>query len=314
MSILDDAVQLLGTPVKIDNRGWATWWCPFHDDQARYGAHGNPNFGINLEQGFWKCLRCGQHGSSLAALEHKLGEWRPVLSRVTMTRQPSNPQVNRLGEALAEARAAFADSPAFRYVVSRGVKSRTALQYGLGYGITHPSVRLETIRAARYSRLVSHDGTWLWAGGVVYAEPPISPTTIQVRHLRQGVDRKYQTWGRLLQPLGAWRLTATTSTVVVVEGMLDMLVLAQALRERELEDTQVVYTAGSSPSRAMLDWFAASPYDYVLIPDRDEAGISWTQALIPAIQHGGGAVIVAETPDALDPDQAVLKGWWPKGL
>ncbi len=311
MTILDDAITILGPPVKIDNRGWATWWCPFHDDLARRGNHGNPNFGVNLEQGFWKCLRCGQTGGSMAGLRGKLGEWRSPGANGAMPKPDRQPQVDQLDEALTEARSALTASPAWAYIAQRGVKPITAMQYGLGYGLPHPTVHLDTVQAARNSRLVAYDGLWLWAGGVVYAEPPINPTTIQVRHLRQGADKKYQTWGRLLQPLGSWKLAFSTQTVVVVEGMMDMLVTSQYIQETRLEDTVAVYTGGSSVSRAMLEWFASSPYSYVLIPDPDEAGVDWTDALVPAIRHSGGKFVVAETPDGLDPDEAILKGWQP---
>ena len=311
MTTLDDAIAILGPPLKIDGRGWATWWCPFHDDLARRGSHGNPNFGVNLEQGFWKCLRCGQTGGSMASLRRKLGEWRAPVANGAMPK-PSRPQVAQLDEALTEARSALTQSPAWEYLARRGVSPRTALQYGLGYGVPNPSVHLDTVQAARSSHLVAYDGLWLWAGGVVYAEPPINPTTIQVRHLRQGADKKYQTWGRLLQPLGSWRLAFTTRTLVVVEGMMDMLVTSQYIQEQKAQDTVVVYTGGSSVSRAMLEWFASSPYNYVLIPDPDEAGVDWVDALVPAIQHSGGKFIVSETPEGLDPDEAILKGWQPK--
>lgn len=315
MSVLSDATALLGPPVKMDHRGWATWWCPFHDDAAKKGARGQPNFGINLQGGYWKCLRCGQSGGSIAGLRIKLGEWHTPISSNDPTEMPREPAVGKLGEALSEVRAALTtNSPGWEYVQSRGVTRGTALQYGLGYGLPRLNVHLDTITAARDSRLLSQKGFWLWSGGIVYAEPPTNPTTIQVRHLRQGVDKKYQTWGRLMQPLGCWRLSFTTTRVVVVEGMMDMLVTNQFLQHYKVENTVAVYTGGASISNAMQAWFAASPYDYVLIPDGDQAGEDWTDTLVPAIRHAGGTFIVSETPDNLDPDEALLKGWWPPGI
>jgi hypothetical protein len=314
MDVLNEAVEILGPPVKVEHhRGWATFWCPFHDDAAGRGKRGRPNFGVQLDEGYWKCLRCGVSGPNLAALRRKLGSWRPPPTSFHAVHKP--PQITHLNEALSEARAALMGSPAERYLVQRGLRPQVTLIYGLGYGVPQPKVHLDAVQAARQSRLVADDGHWLWAGGVVYADPPVNPTTIQVRHLHQDIDKKYQTWGRLTRPLGCWRLTALTRTVIVLEGLLDMLVLAQALHDRRIDGTTgVVYTGGASPSRSMLGWFTARPFGYLLIPDPDEAGQSWTKALKMAIQRGKGQSRLARTPDGLDPDQAVLSGWWPDGV
>ncbi len=314
MDVLNEAVELLGPPVKVErHRGWATFWCPFHDDVARRGGRGRPNFGVQLNEGYWKCLRCGASGPSLSTLRRKLGAWRPRTTEAPAMPEP--PLVAQLNEALSEARAALPGSPAERYAAQRGLRTHVTLVYGLGYGVTIPNVHLDDVQTARRARLVADDGHWLWAGGLVYADPPINPTAIQVRHLRQGADKKYQTWGRLTRPLGSWRLTPMTRTVIVLEELLDMLVIAQALRDRREDGTTgVIYTGGASPSRPMLEWFAAYRCEYLLIPDPDEAGRSWAKALKAAIQRGESQAQLVHTPDGLDPDQAVLGGWWPEGV
>ena len=163
-------------------------------------------------------MRCGEAGPSLAALRRKLGTPRPQ-KPVTPYRTTRSP-VKGLDEALAEARVALLRSPAWDYLQSRNIRPYTALTYGLGYGLPSPKVHRDTIETARNSRLVAQDGHWLWAGGVVYADPLTHPVTIQVRHLRKRTNKKYQTWGRLTQPLGAWRMKASTQIVVVLEGLL----------------------------------------------------------------------------------------------
>jgi hypothetical protein len=314
MNVLNEAVELLGPPVKVEqHRGWAIFWCPFHEDAARRGRRGQPNFGVQLDQGYWKCLRCGASGSNIPALRKKLGIWRTPPAGATSRRVA--PLVNRLNEALSEARAALPGSPAERYITQRGLRPFAALNYGLGYGVPLPNVHLEVVQAARQARLVANDGRWLWAGGLVYADPPVNPVTIQVRHLRPEGGKKYQTWGRLTRPLGSWRFTTATRTVIVSEGLLDMLVIAQALRDRREDgSTGAIYTGGASPSRPMLEWFAACTYEFLLVPDPDEAGQGWARALKAAIRRGEGQVQLAHTPDGLDPDQAVLSGWWPEGV
>lgn len=315
MDILSEAAELLGPPARLErHRGWAVFWCPFHADNARRGEGGRPNFGVQLDQGFWKCLRCGASGPNLAALRRKLGG--SAAPHPTPDPTPSRPsRVSGLNEALSEARAALPGSPAEVFLTGRGLRGSAALTYGLGYGPALPRVHLEVVQAARAARLVAEDGSWLWAGGLVYADPPFNPATIQVRHLRAGADKKYQTWGRLIRPLGAWRLNGAVRTVIVLEGLLDMLVVSQALRDgRKDQYAGVVYTGGASPSRSMLEWFADRPMEYLLIPDPDEAGRNWARALRAAIRKGKGQARLARTPQGLDPDQAVLGGWWPDGV
>ena len=44
---LSQAQELLGPPVRIEaHRGWAVFWCPFHNDAARAGQGGHANFGV----------------------------------------------------------------------------------------------------------------------------------------------------------------------------------------------------------------------------------------------------------------------------
>jgi DNA primase len=313
--ILSEAQEILGQAVRVEeHRGWAIFWCPFHDDDARAGQGGRPNFGVNIrsEKGFWKCLRCGESGPSLAALRRKMGVSHP--KPVTAHRKTSS-RVTDLDEALAETRAALLRSQAWPYLQSRGIRPYTALTYGLGYGVPVPKVHRDTLETARHSRLVARDGHWLWAGGVVYADPLTRPVTIQVRHLRQKTDKKYQTWGRLTQPLGAWCLKVSTQIVIVVEGMFDMLTFAQALHDRHLDAVVPVYTGGASVSWAMRNWFQGhNQVGYLLVPDPDQAGKEWTKTIRAAIRKGKGVSHTVRPPKGLDPDEAILQGWWPEGI
>ena len=174
-----------------------------------------------------------------------------------------------------------------------------------------PPVAPQVWAAARDLHLINGQDWWLWAGGILYADPPTSPTIIQVRHLREGAP-KYQSWGRLVEPLGAWRVTPQTRMIVVVEGMFDMLVVAQALHDRRLDGEVVpVYTSSAAVSRALRVWFEAKrKVEYVLIPDPDEAGRDWERVITAAIRKSGCPFRVARPPDGSDPDEAVVRGWW----
>jgi DNA primase len=327
--ILNTAEQLLGRAVKIEtHRDWAIFWCPFHGDQARAGQGGHANFGVQLGKGYWKCLRCGISGGSLKSLAARLGQtWQPPETEAHERRPVRKPtQVDCLDEAMSDARARLQHSPAIAYLHSRGVSAYTALVYGLGYGHPLPAVGRQVIRAARQSLLVRRDGRWLWAGSMVYADPPFRPTVINARYLPNNLlppgtrnfkpSENHKTWGNRLEPLGAWRIKPTTRLLVVVEGLFDMLVMAQAIKERGLDsEVTAVYTNGASPSARMLYWFSQnSQYEYLLVRDPDEAGVQWTAQVGKAINDGGGRLRMATPPGELDPDEAILKGWWPDGL
>ena len=106
-NILSAAEEILGTAVRVeDHRDWAIFRCPFHNDASREGEGGQPNFGVNLRSGYWKCLRCGASGGSLKSLRTKLGQdWKPSVSVMSPTRPKRPPtQVQLLDEAVSEAR------------------------------------------------------------------------------------------------------------------------------------------------------------------------------------------------------------------
>ncbi len=117
--ILTTAEEILGPAVRVErHREWATFWCPFHNDADRAGQGGHPNFGVHLSKGYWKCLRCGASGGSLKSLSYKLGKgWQPPVSAMLPTHSERPPtQVERLDEAMAEARANVQRSPAWGYL------------------------------------------------------------------------------------------------------------------------------------------------------------------------------------------------------
>jgi len=328
-NILSAAEEILGTAVRVErHRNWAIFWCPFHGDVDRSGLGGHPNFGINLVSGYWKCLRCGASGGSLQSLRIKLGRgWEPSVSATIPTRSKRPPtQVELLDEAVSETRSCVQRSPAWSYLAGRGVTPYTALVYGLGYGIPVPKVHREIIDVARQSMMVRRDGTWLWSGGVVYADPPTHPNVMNVRYipeeqLPEGTRtftplKNHKTWGNRIQPLGTWRMTPSIRTIIVLEGLFDMLIIAQKIHQIGRDaDTLAVYTNGASPSAKIHQWFREhNQYEYILLRDPDKAGVEWAQSVSASIRHGGATVRTLRPPDHLDPDEAILSGWWPSFL
>jgi len=327
--ILSAAEELLGKAVKIEaHRDWAIFWCPFHGDQIRAGQGGHANFGVHLVKGYWKCLRCGAMGGSLKSLANKLGtDWKPPETDTTRRKPARLPtQVDCLDEAMSDARSHLHRAPAMQYLASRGVSAYTALVYGLGYGNPIPAVRKNVINAAKQSLMVRKDGRWLWSGSVVYADSPIKPTVINARYIPESQlppgtrnfipSENHKTWGNRIQPLGAWRIKSTTRQIIVVEGLFDMLITAQKIHQLGLGETvSAVYTNGASPAHRMLAWFhQRGEYSYTLIHDPDKAGYEWCETVSGAIRYATPHVRIVSTPGNLDPDEAILAGWWPEIL
>jgi DNA primase len=329
VDVMQEATSLLGPPVAIDERrGWITYWCPSHPDEARAGTSGKPNFGINLDAGFYKCFRCGFQGPSLRHLARRLGkDWQPkTTDGAPPPKKRRESHIDQLDEALADSRSKLYTTPTMTYLRSRGVTPYTAMLYGLGYGNPTPFVGKDTQWAAGKSGLVIRDGTWLWAGSVIYADPLVRPCVLNARYIPESllpagtrpfeIEENHRTWGYRVTPLGAWRIQpGRTKIVVVVEGMFDMLIGAQTINDFNLYPEVVsIYTNGASPSHQMLEWFSDHDYQYVMIKDPDKAGDEWSDMIIPAIKQGAGRYSLLETPDKLDPDEAFLSGWWPSSI
>ena len=190
--------------------------------------------------------------------------------------------------------------------------------YGLGYGLWRPEVTPEVEQAALEHHLArrSQRGQvwWTWAEGVVYAEPLVTPPVffIQVRHLRKTARLKYQSWGDLRVPGGAWMVNERTEVLLIVEGLFDMLVLATVLRRLgRLGRWVPLYTAGGG-SRPQIEWIRekARDVDVLLIPDPDPAGKEWATRLKRILRKRVQGVFI---PPGMNPDEAVLNGWWPFG-
>jgi Toprim-like len=155
----------------------------------------------------------------------------------------------------------------------------------------------------------------------VYADPPTHPTVVNVRYipeeqLPKGTrtfkpEKNHKMWGNRIQPLGSWRIRPTTHTIIVVEGLFDMLITAQKIHELGRDaDTLAVYTNGSSPSAKVLQWFTEhKQYDYLLIRDPDDAGKEWSKTVSAAILYGGAKVRKLRTPNKLALAVCVQDGW-----
>ncbi len=330
---------------EVNSRGWATFFCPFHPDKAG----GNPNFGVNLNNGGqWKCLRagCDARGRSIVSLAWALGkhdlvrEWRrtgvlPPLSGRGLKGGPLHHRheeetppspIPVLLPAVSRARRFFWQDKraglARRYLWEREVDPITAFQYGLGVGMATPDVPQDVIQAALSARLArkSREGRvwWLWINGVVYADPPAHPQVIIVRYpvprtARNGKALRYMTWGKgRTRPLGAWMVGANTKVLVVVEGMFDMFAFAQVLRLAGRLGEVVPVALGGGASAAVMRWLAAWKGQLIVVPDPDESGQGYASQIREwRMAAGKEEPLILVPPRELDPDEALHAGWLP---
>ena len=322
--VLAEAEELLGPAVQVHwHRGWADFWCPFHDDAARQGKRGRPNFGVHLvddgriPQGAWKCQRCGESGRSLEALRKRLGKggkgWKPPSPARVQRRPlpPKKPPFHLLAEAMAIAVANFRGSPAERYLAEeRHIRPSIAYMYGVGYGIPFPSVPPAVLKAAQAHSLATQRGWWVWAGGVVYAEPPLKPDFIEIRHLRKSSPISHQRVGSPKQPGGAWRVGPSTEIIIVVEGLMDMLSFAQVLHDKGLGNRVIPVFTGGSGNPEIYQWLRrqSAHRDLIIVPDNDKGGRGLLNALRRHKVTGGKVVW---PPEGKDPNDAIPEGWWP---
>lgn len=231
--------------------------------------------------------------------------------------------VRKLDEAVSWARWALwscgeADD-ARHYILNRGVSQVRALQYGLGYGLGTPDVEPETLVAAQDALLAKEskydvEYWWQWDGSIVYADPPVNPRVIQVRHLAgwRATELKYQSWGRFLEPLGTWRAKMSTEIIIAVEGLFDMLVFAEELTRRHISKVIPVSLGGASPSYESLEWLVRHPAAKMLVPDPDDAGEELVERYLRIAENLGETdPYIVVPPNGLDPDEAILDGWFP---
>lgn len=303
--MLSDFIALLGEPVRRpDRRGWATWFCPFHND-----TH-TPNFGGNVVKGNWRCMTCGASGPSPTVLARRLG--KNLSSRYYYQPRPQvelTPTPMELGEAIKITQDKIYLGRDYLY--SRGIDLRTARRLGLGFGVQiKPSqVHLATIQAARSAGLINDDGYWRWNSGIIWAEPPENPFFVQIRTTRPERKLKYMTHGPIVQPAGSWLVPLVDpQKIILVEGLFDMIALNQVFLD-EARQAVALAVLGTSPSEASARAIKnlTEGKEVIIVPDPDEGGKIMENNLKRILPEAR----VVFPPANLDPDEAVLEGWRP---
>jgi DNA primase len=329
-----DVLDVIGTRVSLKRAGSNyKGLCPFHDEKT-------PSFTVSPQKGFYHCFGCGAHGTAIGflmdydnlsfpeaveALAEMLGLEVPV-ERQSREPDESTDLFGLLEEADRLFRSKLRESSeAVAYLKRRGVDGATAARFGLGYapdawdtvlaalgtsseriaGLLRAGLLAENERGRRYDRfrdritfpirdtkgrVIGFGGRVLDSGEPKYLNSPETP-----------VFHK----GRALYGLfEARRRPGRPEQVVVVEGYLDVISLAQAGIE------PAVATLGTAATTEHIRRLTRLTDRVIFCFDGDSAGraAAW-RALETALPFGGGTVELKFLllPEGEDPDSLVRR-------
>ena len=330
-----DIVQVIDRHVALKKAGanFAAC-CPFHSEKT-------PSFTVSPTKQFYHCFGCGAHGTAIGFLMEYAGKSFPdaveELARdaglevprvITPAAEAERAQTEDLSALLLTAaqfyRAALKDSPrAIEYLKSRGLTGAIASRFGIGYApddwqplagafSDYQNRALETaglvitgeggkrydrfrdrimfpIHDAR-GRVIGFGARVLDAGEPKYLNSPETPLFAKGREL----------YG-LLQARQAIR---TADKVIVVEGYMDVVALAQHGVE------YAVATLGTSTTPLHAQRLFRLTDTVVFCFDGDEAGrrAAWRalENALPVLTDGKQARFLF-LPEGEDPDDAIRR-------
>ena len=328
---------LVGRTVKITKAGREfKGCCPFHNEKT-------PSFYVNDEKGFYHCFGCGAHGDAIRWMTDHRG--LPFMDAVKELAEAAGLEVpapdpraaeraeraNSLHDVMAAAAAWFSEQlqgvkggEARQYLQARGLKPATVAAFGLGYApdsrgdlkaalskfgedmLIEAGLLIKVddkdsydrfrgrlmipIRDAR-GRVIAFGGRIIGAGEPKYLNSPDTPLFDKGRTLFN-LDR-------------AGPANRKTNRVIVVEGYMDVIALAQA----GIEDAVApLGTALTEHQIARLWRLSDAP---VLCFDGDAAG---QKAAVRAIGRALPGLAPARSlsfvtlPQGQDPDDLIKSG------
>ena len=327
-----DLLEVIGTRVALKKAGSNhKGLCPFHDEKT-------PSFTVSPEKGFYKCFGCGAYGNAIDFImqyeNRSFPEAIEILAdglrlEIPVDRDDTNrDEFEILFSLLAEAdqlyrNALRGNEAAIAYLKQRGIDGPTAARFALGYAPDAWDTVLTTLGKsdAQRERLLqvglcvrndndrSYDrfrdrimfpirdprgrvrgfgGRLLGAGEPKYLNSPDTPLFDKSRTL-YGLYEARQTPGR-------------PDTVIVVEGYIDVIALAQA------GIGPAIATMGTATTADNVRQITRLSDRVVFCFDGDRAGraAAW-RALESVLPYGGGSVAIEFLllPDGEDPDSYV---------
>jgi DNA primase len=331
-------VEIVARHVRLSRRGREhTGLCPFHQEKS-------PSFTVSEAKGFYHCFGCGQHGNAIdfiMAIEGlDFGQALTRLAELTGLTPPqragaSRPAVDQRLYAVNEAAARWyagrlesgEGAEARAYLARRGLDAATIARFGLGYaprardalkqalvaeGFGEPTLLEAGVLARpdagevsfdrfrhrvmfpihdRRGRIVGFGGRALGDARAKYLNTPETPLFHK---------------GELLYGLSlARQAVRERGTVIVAEGYMDVIALAQA------GFAHAVAPLGTAVTEAQLAALWQLADEPILCLDSDEAGLRAGARVIeralPLLQPGK-SLRFALLPQGADPDE-VLRIW-----
>jgi DNA primase len=205
----DEVERLLYTLGENEKRGdWINFHCPEHKGSRL-------NFGVNLKQGFYKCLGCGVRGSLDSLLDLlKTGSYEST----TRTLKRSEKATGRQRKVLESEEWCRGLDPVYR---AKGVTGDLARSYLLGRGVDPSSVQvyLHNDLAGRVVFLFERKGK-----PVYYVARAFAPIEPKVKNPTKG-----EGWCGKQQVMWNEDSFNDSTTVVITEGIFDALLSDGAL-------------------------------------------------------------------------------------
>jgi DNA primase len=331
-----DIVDVIDRHVKLKKSGANfSACCPFHNEKT-------PSFSVSPSKQFYHCFGCGVHGTAISFLMEYSGQSFPdavrelaesvgmqVPQESARDDAPRREQHRGLADLMVEAlgyyRAQLKKSPAaIEYLKKRGLSGEIAARYGIGYApegwqnlqtvfpdyatsalVKDTGLAIENDEGRRYDRfrdrvmfpildgrgnVIGFGGRIIGAGEPKYLNSPETPLFEKGREL-YGL---YQ----------ARRAIRDSSTVIVVEGYMDVVALAQSGIEN------AVATLGTSTTPYHLQKLLRMAENIVFCFDGDAAGrkAAWRalEVSLPLLADGK-AVSFLFLPAEDDPDTFVRR-------
>ena len=330
-------IEIVARHVRLTRRGREhLGLCPFHQEKT-------PSFTVSEAKGFYHCFGCGQHGNAIdfvMALEGlDFGQAISRLAELTGLPAPrragtGEPPVDRTLYAVNEAAARWLagrlesaqGAEAAAYLARRGLDRATILRFGLGYAPSDRTALKRALQAEGYG-----ESSAIEAGLLVQPEDG-GPSFDRFRHRvmfpihdRRGrivgfggralgeARAKYLNTpdtplfhkGELLYGLALARAAVREhGTVIVAEGYMDVIALAQA------GFANAVAPLGTAVTEAQLALLWQQADEPVVCLDGDEAGLRAAHRLIERalpVLSAGKSLRFALLPPGQDPDSILRR-------
>jgi len=326
-----DIVDVIETYVPLKKKGREhVARCPFHIEKT-------PSFTVSPDKQFYYCFGCGAHGTALGFLldyEHlEFVEAIEVLASRVGLEVPKEPgagssvQHYDLYEILEQAARVYQatlrkSQNAIDYLKSRGLSGQTAFDYGLGYAPPESSFLINALGQAKQDSLIR--------AGLMKDGEGRSQARFRNRVMFPIRDRRGRVigfGGRVLDDglpkylnspetalfhkneslYGLFELRKAmgrTERVLVVEGYMDVLALAQhGVRN-------AVATLGTATTQQHVKLLLRQTHEIVFCFDGDRAGreAAWraAQQLLPVFSDGCEACFMF-LADGDDPDSLIRR-------